>query len=59
MRAFLKRRPDGVGWVLLFNASLDPDTTDTKTLGDAVHRVREAIEKQDKFPDVDLFDDFN
>jgi CubicO group peptidase (beta-lactamase class C family) len=59
MRAFLKRRPDGVGWVLLFNASLDPDTTDTKTLGDAVHRVREAIERQDRFPDVDLFNDFN
>jgi N-acyl-D-amino-acid deacylase len=58
MRSFLKKQPNGVNWVLLFNASMNPDTTDTKTIGDAVHQVREVIDKLDKFPDIDLFAEF-
>ena len=58
MRAFMKRKPNGVSWVLLFNASMNPDTTDTKTVGDAVHQIREEVEKQEKLPDIDLFPEF-
>jgi N-acyl-D-amino-acid deacylase len=58
MRAFMKRQPNGVSWVLLFNASMSPDMYDERTVGDAVHRVRESLEKHDKFPDVDLFTEF-
>lgn len=58
MRAFMKRKPNGVSWVLLFNASMNPDTTDTKTAGDAISTVREALEKQDALPDTDLFPEF-
>jgi N-acyl-D-amino-acid deacylase len=58
MRSFMKRQPNGVTWVLLFNASMTPDQTDAKTLGDAVYRVRELLEKHEKLPDVDLFPDF-
>jgi N-acyl-D-amino-acid deacylase len=58
MRTFMKRQPNGVSWALLFNASMNPDTTDTRTLGDAVHKVREAIGRHEKLPDRDLFADF-
>jgi N-acyl-D-amino-acid deacylase len=58
MRAFMKRQPNGVSWVLLFNASLNPDQTDTRLAGDAVHQVRDSLEKHEKFPDVDLFPEY-
>jgi hypothetical protein len=58
MRAFMKRQPNGVGWVLLFNASMNPDMYDERTVGDAVHRVRDSLAKHEKFPDVDLFAEF-
>jgi N-acyl-D-amino-acid deacylase len=58
MRAFMKRQPNGVSWVLLFNASMNPDMIDEKTVGDAVFRVRESLEKHEKLPDVDLFSEY-
>lgn len=58
MRAFMKRKPNGVSWVLLFNASMNPDQNDSKILGDAAHQLREAFEKHEKFPEADLFGDF-
>lgn len=58
MRAFMKRTPNGVNAVLLFNASMNPDTVDTKIAGDAVKEVRQAIERLEKFPDIDLFPEF-
>jgi len=58
MRTFMKRQPTGVTWVLLFNASMNPDTTDTKIVGDAVQEVRQAVERMEKYPDVDLFKEF-
>jgi N-acyl-D-amino-acid deacylase len=58
MRAFMKRLPSGASWVLLFNASLNPDPTDTRLVGDAVQQVRESLEKHEKFPDVDLFPEY-
>jgi N-acyl-D-amino-acid deacylase len=58
MRSYMKRKPNGVSWVLLFNASMNPDPTDAQTVGDAVQQVREAFEKHEKFPDVDLFGEY-
>lgn len=58
MRAFMNRQPNGVNWVLLFNASMNPDTTDTRTLDAAVRRVRESLAKQDALPNTDLFSEF-
>jgi CubicO group peptidase (beta-lactamase class C family) len=58
MRAFMKRMPTGVNWVLLFNASMNPDTVDTKIAGDALKEVRETLERLEKLPDIDLFNEF-
>jgi hypothetical protein len=58
MRTFMKRKPNGVSWVLLFNASLNPDQNDNKILGDAAHQLRESLEKHEKFPDTDRFPEF-
>jgi N-acyl-D-amino-acid deacylase len=59
MRGFMKRQPNGVNWVLLFNASMQPDTLDAKTVADAVQDVRKNIEGIEKFAtDTDLFKEF-
>jgi N-acyl-D-amino-acid deacylase len=58
MRSFMKRNPNGVNWVLLFNASMQPDALDSRTVGDAVKEVREAVERLEKYPDLDLFREF-
>jgi N-acyl-D-amino-acid deacylase len=58
MRSFMKRSPNGVNWVLLFNASMQPDVLDSRTVGDAVKEVREAVERMEKYPDLDLFKEF-
>jgi hypothetical protein len=58
MRAFMKRLPNGVNWVLLFNASMNPDPLDAKITGDAVQEVRQTLERLEKFPDIDLFPEF-
>src|SRR5262249_24434268 len=55
MRAFMKRLPEGVNWVLLFNASMNMDPLDTRIVSDAVHEVRKTLEGLQKFPDIDLF----
>lgn len=55
MRTFMKRQPNGVSWVLLFNASMNLDSVDNKLVGEAVKEVRNALEKHEQFPDVDLF----
>lgn len=58
MRAFMKRLPNGVNWVLLFNASMNPDTVDTKIAADSVQEVRKTLEKLEKLPDFDLFPEY-
>jgi N-acyl-D-amino-acid deacylase len=58
MRCFMKRLPNGVTWVLLFNASVQPDATDSRIAADAVKEVRETVDRFDKYPEVDLFKDF-
>ena len=58
MRSFMKRNPNGVNWVLLFNASMQPDVMDSQIAGDAIKEVREAVERLGKYPDIDLFTEF-
>lgn len=59
MRGFMKRLPNGVNWVLLFNASMQPDTSDARTVADAVQDVRKHIDEIKQFAqDTDLFKDY-
>ena len=58
IRTYMKRMPTGVNWVLLLNASMDADATDTHIAAAAVQEVRKQIELIEKHPDVDLFKDF-
>jgi hypothetical protein len=58
MRTFMKRPPGGVHRVLPFNASMQPDVRDARTAADAVQEVRQAVERRDRYPDLDLFDEY-
>jgi N-acyl-D-amino-acid deacylase len=55
MRTYMKRLPNGVNWVLLYNASMEFDAQDEQTATHAVHEVRQMVERIEKHPDVDLF----
>jgi N-acyl-D-amino-acid deacylase len=57
-RAFMKRRFDGINWVLLFNASMEFDPQDVDHLGGALKEILQQIDRLDKYPEVDLFKDF-
>lgn len=57
MRGFMKRNPKGVNWVLLFNASMDPDNIDGSVAQHAVREVQQAVERMDKYPNIDLFEE--
>lgn len=59
MRGFMKRQTNGVNWVLLLNASMQPDSLDAKTVADAVQDVRKHIEEIEQFgKDTDLFKEY-
>jgi len=58
MRSFMKRLPNGVNWVLLFNASMQPDALDARLIADAVQEIRQTLERMEKYPDIDLFKEF-
>jgi N-acyl-D-amino-acid deacylase len=58
MRAFMRRTPNGVNAVLLFNASVNPDTADTRIAADVVQVVRQELQRLRKLPDIDLFNEF-
>ncbi|HEV3439779.1 MAG TPA: serine hydrolase domain-containing protein [Gemmata sp.] len=58
MRSFMKRSPNGVCWALVFNASMQMDADDNKTITDAIKGVLEKIETLDKLPKINLFEDF-
>ena len=58
MRCAMARRPNGVAWALLFNASADGDAADAQALTEAVKEVRANIEKLGAYPDIDLFGEF-
>jgi len=58
MRTYMKRLPNGVNWVLVFNASMEFDAVDMQTAGHAIQEVRKHVESLEKYPDIDLFKDF-
>ena len=58
MRSFMKRSPNGVCWALVFNASMQMDADDQKTIVDSIKRVLEHIETPDKLPMIDLFEEY-
>jgi N-acyl-D-amino-acid deacylase len=58
MRTFMKRLPTGVNWALLYNASMEFDPLDMQTAASTVQAVRQLIENIGKYPDIDLFKEF-
>jgi N-acyl-D-amino-acid deacylase len=58
MRTFMKRLPSGLNWALLYNASMEFDPQDTQLATRIAQEVRQIIEGHDKYPDVDLFNEF-
>jgi N-acyl-D-amino-acid deacylase len=58
MRTFMKRLPNGVNWVLLYNASMEFDPQDTQIAGNTVQEVRKLVEGMGKHPDIDLFEEY-
>jgi len=58
MRCFMKRLPSGINWVLMFNASMDPDVFDRQAVLEAAKEVREAVERMERFPNIDLFEEY-
>jgi N-acyl-D-amino-acid deacylase len=58
MRTFMKRQQNGVSWVLLYNAGMEFDPQDTQLATKTVQEVRRLVEGFDKYPDVDLFKEY-
>jgi len=59
MRSYMKRLPNGVNWALFFNASMQPDSQDLRTVADAVRDARQHIEKIERYESsTDLFKDY-
>jgi N-acyl-D-amino-acid deacylase len=58
MRTYMKRLPNGVNWVLLFNASMEFEQQDLRIATAAIQDVHQMVEGQTKYPDVDLFKEF-
>jgi N-acyl-D-amino-acid deacylase len=58
MRCFMKRLPSGVNWVLLFNASMEPDVFDRQVATEAVKEVVQTVERMERYPDIDLFGEY-
>jgi CubicO group peptidase (beta-lactamase class C family) len=57
MRTFMKRGSAGVNWALLYNASMEFDPQDRELTTHTVHEVRDLVEKWEKYPDLDLFNE--
>lgn len=55
--AYMKRLPSGVNWVLLFNASMQPDMLDNRAAAQAVQEVHGLLNRTD-YPKIDLFAEF-
>jgi N-acyl-D-amino-acid deacylase len=58
IRTYMKRLPNGVSWALLFNASMEFDSTDAGFASAAIRETRKLVEGLKDHPDVDLFKDF-
>ncbi len=59
MRTYMKHLPEGVNWALLYNASMEFDPQDTQIAAGTVQEVRKLVEEFDKYPDIDLFNEFS
>jgi len=57
-RAFMKRNLKGINWVLLFNASMEPDPLDTRMVQSVLQEVREQVDQIADYPALDLFKEF-
>jgi N-acyl-D-amino-acid deacylase len=57
-RAFMKRSPTGINWVLLFNVNMDPDQVDAQILARGVQEIRRRLDQIQRFPKVDYFEEF-
>jgi CubicO group peptidase (beta-lactamase class C family) len=58
MRAFMKRTPKGVNWVMTFNASMQPDVVDAKISQTVLREIRETVEQIMDYPKIDLFKEY-
>src|SRR5262245_17345682 len=58
MRTFMKHLPTGESWAMLYNASMELDTTDMQVIAQTVREVRQVVERIKKFPGVDLFKEY-
>jgi len=58
MRTFMKRLPGGLNWALMYNASMEFDPVDLRMVTSTAEEVHQLVERFDKYPDIDLFDDY-
>jgi N-acyl-D-amino-acid deacylase len=58
MRTFMKRLPGGLNWVLMYDASMEFDPVDKQMVTSTAEEVHGMVEKFDKYPDIDLFDEY-
>src|SRR5262249_40424660 len=58
MRTFMKRLPGGLNWALLYNASMEFDQVDMRMRAATAEEVHNLVDRFDKYPDIDLFDDY-
>jgi N-acyl-D-amino-acid deacylase len=58
MRTFMKRLPGGQNWALLYDASMEFDPIDLRMVASTGEEVHQLVERFDRYPDIDLFDDY-
>ena len=58
MRTYMKRLPSGVNWVLLYNASMEFDPQDMRLAAGTVQEARRLVDDIKKYPDIDLFKEY-
>jgi CubicO group peptidase (beta-lactamase class C family) len=58
IRTYMKHLPGGLNWALLYNSSMEFDPMDMQITSGAIHEVRQLVDRMEKYPDVDLFDQF-
>lgn len=58
MRTYMKRKPTGVNWALLYNASMEFDPQDMQIASTTIHEVHQLVEGIGKYPDIDLFKEY-
>jgi N-acyl-D-amino-acid deacylase len=58
MRAFMKRNKNGINWILVFNASMQPDLIDAKLQRAALQEIHDTLDRIREHPQVDLFQEF-